>query len=517
MIRPIGQGAYGEVWLARNATGSYRAVKIIHRNAFADGRPYDREFAGLQKFEPLSRSHPGLVNVLHVGRQTDHFYYVMELGDDELAGSAVDPERYSPRTLRSEIERHECLDAAACLQVGLVLTSALSHLHTHGLVHRDVKPSNIIFVNGCPKLADVGLVTSLGDQASHVGSPGYIPPEGPGTPGADLFSLGKVLYQAAGGREFPVPPTNVRPDDDHDLRRELHEVVLHACENDPRRRYPSAQAMWTDLEFIRIGRSVIRHQSRRARARLAAAGLVAAFVIALAAWIKRTQAPTSSDEPTRNIPAALAGSPGGTLLDLVYHSSPPATNASVHLQLEMAVRRIGQAQFVALRDGESVVSEQEPYRLLGQALTPGWLYLFQIDSSGHAQWIFPQNNSCLHSSGANPVAAGRFLSVPSGPVGDAFYLDRVTGVEHVYAVFTAAPWPALEEQLLRASTAFTNQTQGRTRVSQPNGLRTRGIGGTLKTALVATQASPAPLLQDSPLLRSQGSFLVLERWFRHVE
>src|SRR5262245_59868480 len=89
LIRPIGRGAYGEVWLARTATGSYRAVKIIHRSAFADDRPYEREFAGLQKFEPLSRSHPGLVNVLQVGRQTDHFYYVMELGDDQESGSTI--------------------------------------------------------------------------------------------------------------------------------------------------------------------------------------------------------------------------------------------------------------------------------------------------------------------------------------------------------------------------------------------------------------------------------------------
>jgi serine/threonine protein kinase len=67
---------------------------------------------------------------------------------------------------------------------------------TPGLVHRDIKPSNIIFVNGALKLADVGCVTDLGDAAmSYVRTEGFIPPEGPGTMQADIYSLGKVLYE----------------------------------------------------------------------------------------------------------------------------------------------------------------------------------------------------------------------------------------------------------------------------------------------------------------------------------
>src|SRR6267378_1751515 len=81
LLRRIGRGSYGEVWLARNVMGTYRAVKIIDARNFEDPRPFDREFHGIQKFEPISRSHDGLVDILQVGGTVEYFYYVMELAD----------------------------------------------------------------------------------------------------------------------------------------------------------------------------------------------------------------------------------------------------------------------------------------------------------------------------------------------------------------------------------------------------------------------------------------------------
>ena len=54
LLRPVGRGAYGEVWLARSVTGVHRAVKIVRRASFTEDRPFDREFAGIQRFEPVS-------------------------------------------------------------------------------------------------------------------------------------------------------------------------------------------------------------------------------------------------------------------------------------------------------------------------------------------------------------------------------------------------------------------------------------------------------------------------------
>src|SRR6266850_2232882 len=237
LLRCIGRGSYGEVWLARNMMGMYRAVKIVHRKSFEHERPFERELSGIRKFEPLSRSHEGFVDVLHVGINDEqgYFYYVMELGDDQTSGQSIAPENYSPKTLAKEISLHGKLSSQESLQLGLALSQALAELHKHGLVHRDVKPSNIIFVNGVPKLADIGLVAEAKEARSYVGTEGFIPPEGPGTPQADVYGLGKVLYEACTGKdrqEFPELPTLLDKFSDTAGFLELNEVILHACKHD---------------------------------------------------------------------------------------------------------------------------------------------------------------------------------------------------------------------------------------------------------------------------------------------
>jgi len=210
LIRRIGQGSYGEVWLARDVMGTYRAVKIVYRASFEHERPFEREFHGIQKFEPLSRSHEGFVDILQIGRAEAHFYYVIELGDDEAEGQQIDPVSYKPTTLRGEVQAQRRLPFERCVEIGISLTQALGKLHENRLIHRDIKPSNIIFVNDVPKLADIGLVPEESEAKCFVGTEGFIPPEGPGTPQADIYSLGNVLYEMTTGKdrhEIPALPT----------------------------------------------------------------------------------------------------------------------------------------------------------------------------------------------------------------------------------------------------------------------------------------------------------------------
>src|SRR5438445_7373639 len=84
LIRLIGRGSYGEVWLAKSTVGAYRAIKIVYERNFRHKRPFEREFKGIQKFEPISRLHEGLMDVLQVGRNDEggYLYCVMELADD---------------------------------------------------------------------------------------------------------------------------------------------------------------------------------------------------------------------------------------------------------------------------------------------------------------------------------------------------------------------------------------------------------------------------------------------------
>src|SRR6185503_935144 len=106
LLRCIGRGAYGEVWLARNEIAVYLAVKLVYRDSFTDRGPYEREYRGILHYTPLSRTHHGLVQILHVGRgqEAGFFYYVMELADCAVAGRDIDTDFYVPRTLAHELD-----------------------------------------------------------------------------------------------------------------------------------------------------------------------------------------------------------------------------------------------------------------------------------------------------------------------------------------------------------------------------------------------------------------------------
>lgn len=356
LVKRIGRGSYGEVWLARNVVGTRRAVKVVYRSGFDEARPFEREFIGIQRFEPISRSDEGLVDILQVGRNDaeGYFYYIMELADDlsnqdtrnapsegrnglspALGGTAGsqsvegEAETYVPKTLGAVRTRFGRLSPRQCVDLGAALARALGCLHEYGLIHRDIKPSNIIFVQGAPKLADIGLVADLGEACSYVGTEGFIPPEGPNSPQADIYSLGKVLYEAAMGRDrndFPEPLTGLAKIPERQLLLELNAVILKACETKPNDRYRSANDMYADLALLQTGKSVREKWAaeRRLRRLAIAAATVAILTIAglgtnrwLESRIGFLQSQSSLIQPplVGKVPGRLASTPGN-LLDL---------------------------------------------------------------------------------------------------------------------------------------------------------------------------------------------------------
>jgi serine/threonine protein kinase len=142
--------------------------------AFQEDRPYEREFHGILKYEPVSRSHEGLVQVLHVGRNDGREFLlcdgagrcrnpVREANSEIRIGvrpsarariSRFRPETYLPAALfvPNSPATSACSDGCCATRPP---AGALAHLHAQGLVHRDIKPSNVIFVEGKPKLADI--------------------------------------------------------------------------------------------------------------------------------------------------------------------------------------------------------------------------------------------------------------------------------------------------------------------------------------------------------------------------
>lgn len=356
VLRKIGGGAYGEVWLARGVTGALRAVKVVWREDFEDERGFEREFEGILKFEPISRDHPALMNILHVGRSPDgtsFYYYVMELGDDVISGRDINPIEYEPRTLRADHQQASGVQWMTddCIDVGLRLAEALHHLHERGLAHRDVKPSNVIFVNGKAKLADIGLVAARG-QRTFVGTEGFVPPEGPGSAQADVYSLGKVLYEIATGKDrmhFPELPDEMPAGPERKRWLELNRIICDVCE--PR---ISKRKISTAAELAESLRRIQRGKRRRRSGMAVFLTTVSLLVFACwagwegvkdTAWAKRWTSMMHEPEPALGLLRVFSYPEGADVLDadgVLVGTTPTSTmSAKVGAEVVFKLRKNG--------------------------------------------------------------------------------------------------------------------------------------------------------------------------------
>ncbi|MHB0869104.1 MAG: protein kinase domain-containing protein [Chloroflexota bacterium] len=247
----LGEGGMAVVYEAQDLLlGRKVAIKVL-REQFASDAAFLARFQREAR-AAASLSHPNIVAVYDVGSEAGTQYIVMEL----VAG----------RTLREMVEGDAPLGAARIIELGRQICEGLEYAHQQGIVHRDVKPHNILVTrDGRAKIADFGIAVALGasslTQSGYVvGSAQYISPEQamgePSTAFSDLYSTGVTLYEMATGRlpfegetsvvvalkqiqEEPVPPRRLNPR----IPESLQSVILQAMAKNPTERYGSGSEM----------------------------------------------------------------------------------------------------------------------------------------------------------------------------------------------------------------------------------------------------------------------------------
>ena len=287
LAEEIGRGAYGVVHRAMSPDGEHAAVKVCRRDDVGEER-YARELRGAKIFKSLPPQE-GLVRMREFAETDWGFYTVLDLADDEFEGPLSSSEGYRPKTLSRVIAGEKALPLAACVELAISLANGLAALQRHHLLHRDVKPGNVLYVGGRPVLSDPGLLIEESDAVSLVGTPGYVPPERFTDAASDIYSLGLTLKAASFGRQ--VEDLDKGPAIEADTGAASFPVwwrILNKA-TDPvaSRRYQSAKALLKDLQALRW-RMAFSAFARRWI--VAAAIAVAAVVIALCAITFKSKA-----------------------------------------------------------------------------------------------------------------------------------------------------------------------------------------------------------------------------------
>jgi len=247
------EGSYGSVWAVRDRVGVYRALKLVDTARLRRLGVECREKSALEAYCRRVPHDPHLITIYHVGEIGDLLYYSMDLADDYTTRGPVRelfPGNYRPLTL-DVVLRARALGVDVSIEIARRLLMGLSRLHELNLVHRDVKPSNIVFVDHRPKLADIGIVTTVTQASEKIGTRTYMPPDKVMDKTADTYALGKVLFQMLAGRggpDFPVPPANRQWEQSRWSYDLVCRVITRACADTAEERYQSATAMLNDLE-----------------------------------------------------------------------------------------------------------------------------------------------------------------------------------------------------------------------------------------------------------------------------
>ncbi|MBE7062434.1 MAG: Stk1 family PASTA domain-containing Ser/Thr kinase [Ruminococcaceae bacterium] len=271
LLENIGAGGMAIVYKARcRLLNRHVAVKIL-RPEFQEDEEFLKRFT-IEAQAAASLSHPNVVSVYDVGRHGKLNYIVMEC----IEGI----------TLKEYMTRKGVLSVNEAVDFTGQIASALEHAHAKGIIHRDIKPHNIIITNeGTLKVTDFGLAravsasTNVAGSSSAIGSVHYASPEqargGFTDERSDIYSLGVVMYEMFTGmlpfdgetpvavamkhlQEQPVPPRSRNPQ----IPSEVEAIILRAMAKDLKERYASISALSEELRKLFAGETVVVHTDK---------------------------------------------------------------------------------------------------------------------------------------------------------------------------------------------------------------------------------------------------------------
>ena len=242
ILHRCGRGAYGVVYLAENAINQKIIVKLVTTDGHSN-----REIQGVRYYMRVSGTHSNLLQISHIGEMEDGFFYMMEAADN----LNTDGTEYCPATLGNMLRQGKRFTPEEAIRIIRELLHGLTALQNAKLVHRDIKPDNIIFVNGVAKLSDPGLVVEADSQVSLAGTPGFIPPEiiervQPADIKSDFYAIGKVFYCMVTGyppEEYPHLPSEMGIE----VRRQLFPILSRMCNSNPSKRFSTVDEILKNL------------------------------------------------------------------------------------------------------------------------------------------------------------------------------------------------------------------------------------------------------------------------------
>lgn len=255
IIRTLGEGGMANVYLAHDVILDRDVAVKILRGDLADDEKFVRRFQR-EAISASSLSHPNIVEMYDVGEDEGQYYIVMEYVDG--------------KTLKSLIKRRGSLTLSEVVDIMLQLTSAVACAHASYIIHRDIKPQNVLIKeDGTVKITDFGIAMALNSNEltqtnSVMGSVHYLPPEqanGSGsTMKSDIYSLGILMYELLTG-ELPFKGESAVEiaikqmkekipsvcEMNSEIPQSIENIIIKACAKNPKNRYDNVIQMHDDL------------------------------------------------------------------------------------------------------------------------------------------------------------------------------------------------------------------------------------------------------------------------------